>query len=496
VRDRTLFFAFCLLCLASFPPANAQDLFLGTGDIVVENHGDPGLHLYVRKKPDIGSVMLTESTKDPDGIAETLAYRAPEWNPVNGDERRVSGEDVSWSLVDSTPENHPLLEEAFHIYIPPLIVYGTEEGRQGTVAVSRGTYINIRTFSLPYADYEGAFEDNPFTLDYFIPFGPEPIPPPVVPIEPETEAILPDPSILLAEEEPVDTIEEEQPSLDADRDPFIFAPQVEARFGLRVFFPGPRGNLLTSLPLKSTYNPVGSITLTQPINETQRIIVEVERESFSLNRIIARAAWDIGIVGLEAGSYMGILNTEPWNISPGLSLALRLQIPALNLSGFFRLDSALGREPSIPGEYTQSYVSLGLSYAFPWTKFTLGMVERGSSVIDSENVLRVGRWTRYNLTAEFPPVPERWDFRVELGVEQLQWDYKQPLITLKYDGDITAYIGFETSYTFPSGFLALIAGLEAPVYPFVYPVIFQNLSNPAAAFFSRVTLGVRLTPQP
>jgi hypothetical protein len=458
----------------------------------VENHGDPGLHLFIRKKPDIGSVMLTESTKDPTGMEDTLAYRAPEWNPINGNEQRVSGEGVSWSLLDSSPERHPLLEDAFHIYIPPLIVYGTEGGRQGTVAIAEGAYINIRTFALPYADYAGGFEDNPFTLDYFpypesLAFRQEaPVPPPA-----PGEIVSPE----MPEEEPADPVEVEQPPPDSGKEPFVFAPRVEARFGLRVFFPGPRGNLLTSLPLENTYNPVGTITLTQPINESQSVVLEVERESFSLNRIIARAVWDIGAIGIEAGPYMGVLNTDTWDINPGLSVALRLRLPRWNFSGFFRLDSALGREPSTPGDYTQSYVSAGLSYTFPWIKFSLGMVERGSTVLDNQSILRIGRWIRYNLAAEFPPVPKSLSFRLELGVEQLQWDYKQPLTPLKYDGDTTVYAGLEASYTFRPGFFTLVIGLEGPIYPFEYPAILQDLDNPTAPFYGRATIGFRLTPQ-
>jgi hypothetical protein len=70
-----------------------------------------------------------------------------------------------WSLIDSTPENHPQLGESFHIYIPYILNYGYETGRHGEVYVVDGTYFNIRAFSLPYADYQGSFRDNPFTLE-------------------------------------------------------------------------------------------------------------------------------------------------------------------------------------------------------------------------------------------------------------------------------------------------------------------------------------------
>src|SRR5574344_951335 len=47
-----------------------------------------GYHLYIRKLPEIESVMLTETTKDPDGKSDNYAYRALEYNQINGDEIR------------------------------------------------------------------------------------------------------------------------------------------------------------------------------------------------------------------------------------------------------------------------------------------------------------------------------------------------------------------------------------------------------------------------
>ena len=40
-----------------------------------------GYHLYIRKKNNIESVMLTETTKDPSGKTDNYAYRALEYNP-------------------------------------------------------------------------------------------------------------------------------------------------------------------------------------------------------------------------------------------------------------------------------------------------------------------------------------------------------------------------------------------------------------------------------
>jgi hypothetical protein len=157
--------------LVSYTPLYAQDLSIASGDMRIEQRVDGGFHLFIRQKPDIGSVLLTESTRDPLFRAENYAYRTAEWNAVNGDEIRlingypVSQENRIYSLIDSTVEWHPELGWAFHIYIPYLIYYGYAEGRHGEVYVVDGTYLNIRAFYYAYGDYRGPFKDNPFVLE-------------------------------------------------------------------------------------------------------------------------------------------------------------------------------------------------------------------------------------------------------------------------------------------------------------------------------------------
>ncbi|MDR0496052.1 MAG: VWA domain-containing protein [Treponema sp.] len=166
-------FMLIFLLLAGFP-AFAQnlsiDLSISPADIQLEQRDDGGFHLFIRKKPGIASVLLTESTRDPTMEADNYAYRAQEWNPVNGDEIRllngvpIPRESRIYSLISSTPVSHPELGEAFQIFVPWVVVYGYEGGRYGEVQMADGTYINIRAFSLPYADYRGSFADNPFLL--------------------------------------------------------------------------------------------------------------------------------------------------------------------------------------------------------------------------------------------------------------------------------------------------------------------------------------------
>jgi len=165
LRAAALVYAFLL---PSF--VYAQDLSLSRDDLRIELRPDGGYHLFIRYKPDISSVLITESTQDPQFKADSYAYRTAEKNPVNGDEIRllngypIPKENNIYSLVSSTPEKHPVLGWAYHIYIPYVLYYGYEGGRHGEVQVGDGTYLNIRTFYYAYADYRGPFKDNPFML--------------------------------------------------------------------------------------------------------------------------------------------------------------------------------------------------------------------------------------------------------------------------------------------------------------------------------------------
>jgi hypothetical protein len=149
---------------------HAQDLSLGANDLRIAQGSDGGFHLYIRKKPGINSVLLTETTRDPTLQLDNYAYRAAAWNPINGNERRmldgklIPPGDKIYSLIDSTTEYVASFGEAFHIYIPYILEYGYEWTRHGEVYVGNGTYLNLRTFALPYGDYRSSFRDNPFVL--------------------------------------------------------------------------------------------------------------------------------------------------------------------------------------------------------------------------------------------------------------------------------------------------------------------------------------------
>ncbi|HPO03465.1 MAG TPA: hypothetical protein PL077_08980, partial [Treponemataceae bacterium] len=87
----------------------ALDLSLGPDDVRILQSPEGGYHLYIKAKSDIQAVLLTETTRDPKLRADNYAYRALEWNPINGDEKRlldggfIPPEKKIYSLIDSTP---------------------------------------------------------------------------------------------------------------------------------------------------------------------------------------------------------------------------------------------------------------------------------------------------------------------------------------------------------------------------------------------------------
>ena len=176
MKKNLIFSLFLFFCI--FQAFSAEDILIHKEDLrlVYDSGVDfdsvKGYHLYIRKKSRIESIMLVETTRDPEGKVDNYAYRALEYNPINGDEKRVlngeflKSEGAKYPLMDSTPEQDEIFGEAFHIFIPSEIAYGYPWTRNGLVKIGRGTFINIRSFEKKYGDYTGDYADNPFMFDF------------------------------------------------------------------------------------------------------------------------------------------------------------------------------------------------------------------------------------------------------------------------------------------------------------------------------------------
>lgn len=148
------------------------DLSVKASDIIVEKDEKAGYHLYIKQKDGVNSVLLTETSKDPENKTANYAYRSENWNKINGDEKRIldgnflDSEFSKNSIVDSTVENHETLGKVFHLYLPEKLIFGYPWTRNGEVKIEKGTFVSIRTFEKPYADYSGEYLDNPFMFNF------------------------------------------------------------------------------------------------------------------------------------------------------------------------------------------------------------------------------------------------------------------------------------------------------------------------------------------
>ena len=164
MKASAIILALLLTAAVVFP----ADLSLSPEDLIIEQSLEGGYLLRIRKKPGINSVLVTESTEDPEREVASYAFRNPSFHPLNGEERRLlNGEFLPPEmhfLIDSTPAPDPELGEAFHVFVPYVVEFGYPWTREGERLIVDGAYLNVRTFEAAHASYTGAFSDNPFVL--------------------------------------------------------------------------------------------------------------------------------------------------------------------------------------------------------------------------------------------------------------------------------------------------------------------------------------------
>ena len=121
-----------------------------------------GYNLYVRKKPGIESVMLTEPTGN-------YALRTLVKYETNDAMRNLSGRRLTdtysrFSIISSSPIPDCEFDRgAFKLFIPATVVYGNPSSPCGQVPVDvlKGIQLNIRTFDQKFGDpNRGRFQNN------------------------------------------------------------------------------------------------------------------------------------------------------------------------------------------------------------------------------------------------------------------------------------------------------------------------------------------------
>jgi hypothetical protein len=431
---------------------NYGDLSVTLQDIRFTKDGKEGYHLYVRKKPAIDSVMAMFFLRDaPD---ESFAYRAREWNEVNGNESFVVNNPGTYTghgffvLIDSTPEIHPELGEAFHIFFPPLLDYGFDETPNGTIWIGEEVPINVRCFARPYGDDHGGYQDNHFIMVY-------------------------DDSGIIVMGTYNTGFQKTIPPL-----------TIEGWMGFALFAPGPDGYIDDTLQINSNSTINGALSVKIPINGTWGVNTGFERDMILLNRFYARAMADFGFIGFEAGFFLGVLNFNPSRVDPGLTLVVSARSPSTKFFGSVRGDLGLNRSFSNTDDYTQDLVEAEFGARVPYTILRANIDFHQMTVRTKRRADSNRKWTRYVISGE-TDFASPWAFRLNLGYQTLFWDYEtSPAWDYNYD---SFFVGLGASWkVLPN--LKLSLGLEAPIYPFVYPDI-GDFDDPQKPVLLGFTLG-------
>lgn len=146
------------------------DLSLNPNDILVTEGEDNTLDLWIRQKNGIESVMITKQIIDYGTGTGHYACIDPRNLLASEGEMRVSdgvllkADEQGTPLVDSTTQLHPRLGAAYHLRIPRELLYQTGDGNYHATTLYDGSPLTITAFRKDYADYNGEYRINPFTL--------------------------------------------------------------------------------------------------------------------------------------------------------------------------------------------------------------------------------------------------------------------------------------------------------------------------------------------
>lgn len=164
---------YIILYINIFSTLYSWDTVIDKKDIVFIK-SDSGYELFIRAKPEISSILLTEAQKWPDNTQPNYGLRTEIYYEANSDQKRILDGKVlstrydAFFLIDSTPKKHELLENAYRFFLPEKVIFGYDWTKNGEVEIKPGTRINLRLFEKPYADYEGRFKDQWIILELFV----------------------------------------------------------------------------------------------------------------------------------------------------------------------------------------------------------------------------------------------------------------------------------------------------------------------------------------
>ncbi|MDR0554204.1 MAG: hypothetical protein LBG76_05325 [Treponema sp.] len=403
-----------------------------------------GYDLYIRQKEGVQAVQLFIN---PDGMMSPLFANARDYMNSVGAE----------ILVNSSPESHDVFGRAFYFYLPPALWARSQaDGRLFFAAIEEGVELHIRSLSGGDAGRPSRFLDSPFTVHMA-----------------NLEAGLTAQSL----SNPLSNMISSTP-------PYRYALLLSP--GLSVFNPGPERILGEDFRLLMRFEPGGTIAFTHHLSANLGYEFRFDRDPLLSNRFIARGIFSIGGFSLEAGPFFGVFNSGADRTNPGLSMIIRANFPFANagLSGHARLDFSLRESLSARGGYRQDQQEAGLVCAAlkPFI-FGFTLSNRDFSRLTEEDAVIDSGWIRYNLSARYADSGQRFSGGVNVGYQELRWNYDGAAVYNANYRYRNCYAGLEGGFLLANWELTLY--LELPVYPWDY------FSNPDEAFLFNANVSLR-----
>jgi hypothetical protein len=207
---------------------------------------------------------------------------------------------------------------------------------------------------------------------------------------------------------------------------------------------------------------LGLISLEGEVSDTVDFSAAYERDPLLGNRLLGAVGFELGVVRLDFGPFIGLFNTGEQVLSPGIAAALGLEFPGI-IFGSLKAGSTIGSPVSAPGDYAQQTGEIALGFWVPHVVCSLSMNVRTFTRRKSGDLLLKDGHTRWQFRADVFTKNVPYTIRIDMGFQSLKRSYTSPATETSADELKSIYIGFEGSWRLlPS--LRLILGAEMPVF--------------------------------
>ncbi|MDR1948456.1 MAG: hypothetical protein LBQ38_03620 [Spirochaetaceae bacterium] len=187
-----------------------------------------------------------------------------------------------------------------------------------------------------------------------------------------------------------------------------------------------------------------------------------ERDPILRNRLGGTVGLKAGYVHLDMGPFMGVFNSADKAVNPGISAAVRLEIPGI-LYGTAMTASTIGANMNVPGNYIQSEGEAALGVWVPFALTVFSIRTRSYTEQKTSELSLSDEQTRYQLGTEIFAKNMPYTIRVDIGYQSLRRTYAIVSEGPETNELRSVYAGFEGVFTI-TPMLKLLVGMEMPVY--------------------------------